>query len=276
MSATSGRENSCGGRSPARSMSRTFVPGQRHAILLAVRARLRRRHPLAAVAPERVLEVQRRDPELARLELLEDLLRVVGAVVVADAGVVATDDEVRAAVVLAADRVPDGLLAGPRTASRPGSTRPSRGPSGSSPRTAPRSSASARPAGRRRPSSRRPAGARAARRRSRARTSGCTRARGGSGSASGTRRPSSSRARRTPRASAAGVSRYCRKSSCGGSAITSSSPATHRSPASWSACDAGVLEVLGPEDRRRLLRRSRLIDLADAAARRAARRPRRR
>ena len=26
MSATSGRENSCGGRSPARSISRTFVP----------------------------------------------------------------------------------------------------------------------------------------------------------------------------------------------------------------------------------------------------------
>ena len=40
---------------------------------------------------------------------LEDLLRVVGAVVAADTGVVAADDEVGAAVVLAADRVPDRL-----------------------------------------------------------------------------------------------------------------------------------------------------------------------
>jgi len=56
-----------------------------------------------------VLEEHRLDVELVRLELVEDQLRVVGAVVVADAGVVAADDEVRAAVVLAADRVPDRL-----------------------------------------------------------------------------------------------------------------------------------------------------------------------
>jgi hypothetical protein len=56
-----------------------------------------------------VLEEHRLDVELVRLELVEDQLRIVGAVVAADAGVVAPDDEVRAAVVLAADRVPDRL-----------------------------------------------------------------------------------------------------------------------------------------------------------------------
>src|SRR5207244_13555378 len=67
---------------------------ERDAVLLAVRAGLRRAHPLAPVAPERVLEHERRDAELVRLELLEDLLRVVGAVVRAHAGVVAPDDEI--------------------------------------------------------------------------------------------------------------------------------------------------------------------------------------
>ena len=78
-------------------------------VVAAVRARLRRRHRAAGVAPERVLEEHRLDAELVRLELVEDELRVVGAVVVADARVVAADDEVRAAEVLAADRVPDRL-----------------------------------------------------------------------------------------------------------------------------------------------------------------------
>ena len=41
--------------------------------------------------------------------VVEDLLRVVGAVVVTDAGVVAADDEVRRAVVAADDRVEDRL-----------------------------------------------------------------------------------------------------------------------------------------------------------------------
>src|SRR5437763_13907833 len=76
---------------------------------------LRRRHLRAGLAPESVLEEHRLDVELVRLELVEDQLRVVGAVVVADTGVVAADDEVRTAVVLAADRVPD-RLARPRVA----------------------------------------------------------------------------------------------------------------------------------------------------------------
>ena len=94
-------------RSP--SISRTFVPDRKTWSSDGVRARLRARHRAARLAPERVLEEHRLDVELVRLELVEDQLRVVGAVVAADAGVVAADDEVRAAVVLAADRVPDRL-----------------------------------------------------------------------------------------------------------------------------------------------------------------------
>src|SRR5204863_7804396 len=78
-------------------------------VVAAVRAGLRRGHRAADLAPERVLEEHRLDPELVRLELIEDALRVVRAVVVADARVVTADDEVRAAEVLAADRVPDRL-----------------------------------------------------------------------------------------------------------------------------------------------------------------------
>src|SRR6266702_4384916 len=78
-------------------------------VVAAVRARLRCRHRAAYAAPERVLEEHRLDSQLVWLELVEDELRVVGAVVVADARVVAPDDEMRAAVVLAADRMPDRL-----------------------------------------------------------------------------------------------------------------------------------------------------------------------
>ena len=98
-----------GGSSPATSISRTFVPLRNTWSSRRMRARLRARHRAARLAPERVLEEHRLDVELVRLELVEDQLRVVRAVVVADARVVAADDEVRAAVVLAADRVPDRL-----------------------------------------------------------------------------------------------------------------------------------------------------------------------
>ena len=66
-----------------------------------------------------MLEEQRRDAEIARRELVEDLLRVVGAVVAPHARVIAADDEVRAAVVLARDRVED-RLARPGVAHRRG------------------------------------------------------------------------------------------------------------------------------------------------------------
>ena len=78
-------------------------------VVAAVRTRFRRRHLAARAAEERVLEEHRLDVELVRLELVEDQLRVVGAVVVPDAGMVAADDEVRTAVILAADCVPDRL-----------------------------------------------------------------------------------------------------------------------------------------------------------------------
>ena len=105
--ATSGRLNSGGGDSPARSISRTFVPLSTtcdsapcgHVLVDAM--------PSHARAEERVIEEQRRDAQLARRELAEDVVRVVRAVVVADTGVVAADDEVRAAVVLAHQRVED-------------------------------------------------------------------------------------------------------------------------------------------------------------------------
>src|SRR3954451_13515978 len=60
-------------------------------ILRLVRARLRARHGAALAAPEGVLEEHRLDIQLVGFEVLEDQLRVVGSVVVADAGVIAPD-----------------------------------------------------------------------------------------------------------------------------------------------------------------------------------------
>src|SRR5436309_10766453 len=68
-------------------------PGKDHTVVFVVRTGLRRTHPLALQTEERVLELQRRDAQLFRLELLEDTLRVVGAVVAADARVVPSYDE---------------------------------------------------------------------------------------------------------------------------------------------------------------------------------------
>src|ERR687897_959403 len=69
-------------------------------------------HAVALAAEESVLEEERRDAELVRIELVEDVLGVEGAVEGADARVVAAHDEVGAAVVLAAEGVEDRL---PRT-----------------------------------------------------------------------------------------------------------------------------------------------------------------
>jgi citrate synthase len=79
-----------------------------HETLLGRRgARLGRRHGARAEAPEGVLEEQGLDAELVQVDLVENALGVVGAVVVAHAGVVAAHDEVGAAVVLAHDGVED-------------------------------------------------------------------------------------------------------------------------------------------------------------------------
>ncbi len=74
-------------------------------ILLAVRARLARNHRQALLAPRRVLELQRHDAQGLRVDPIEDLLRVVRAVVAAHPRMIPPDDKVRAAVVLADDRV---------------------------------------------------------------------------------------------------------------------------------------------------------------------------
>src|SRR5436305_9146332 len=78
---------------------------QEDVVVGAMRAGLARRHPLALVAPEGMLEEERLDAELVDVELVEDQLGVVGAVVVADARVIPPDGEVGAAGVAPCDRV---------------------------------------------------------------------------------------------------------------------------------------------------------------------------
>src|SRR5918992_584202 len=78
-------------------------------MFLAVRARSARSHAVAAVAPERDVHLERTRLERSRRDLVEDLVRVEGPVVAADAGVVAPDNEMRAAVILAEERVQQRL-----------------------------------------------------------------------------------------------------------------------------------------------------------------------
>ncbi len=66
-------------------------------------------HAAAAVAPECPVDFHRHDLQRASRDLVEDVLRVEGAVVVADAGMIASDDEVAAAVVLPEHRVQERL-----------------------------------------------------------------------------------------------------------------------------------------------------------------------
>ena len=56
-----------------------------------------------------MLEADGLNPQLGRRKAIEDVLRVVRPVVVADAGMIAADDEMGAAVVLAHQRVEHGL-----------------------------------------------------------------------------------------------------------------------------------------------------------------------
>jgi hypothetical protein len=80
-----------------------------------VRAGLHGGHGAALVAVEGPIHAQRLQQEGVLRDLEEDLLRVERPVVVADARVVAADDQVAAAVVLAEDRVQE-RLAGTRVA----------------------------------------------------------------------------------------------------------------------------------------------------------------
>src|SRR3712207_3654275 len=89
--------------------------GDEDVVLLGVGAGLGGSHALAGEAEEGVLEEEGGKTDLAFLELVEDGLSVVVAVegfaagVLSGARVVAADDEVGAAVVLAADGVEDRL-----------------------------------------------------------------------------------------------------------------------------------------------------------------------
>src|SRR5918998_6311195 len=89
--------------------------GDEYVVLLVVGAGLCGAHALADEAEEGVLEKEGLEPDLAFLELVEDVLGVVVAVerlaagVLTRARVVAADYEVGAAVVLAADGVEDRL-----------------------------------------------------------------------------------------------------------------------------------------------------------------------
>src|SRR5579884_3186213 len=78
-------------------------------VLFTVAARLARRHSRAAFTIERVLEFERCDPNLARLECVEQPLSVVGSIIRTDARVIAAHDEMRAAEVLANECVEDGF-----------------------------------------------------------------------------------------------------------------------------------------------------------------------
>src|SRR5512145_1874268 len=78
-------------------------------VLGAVRARASGGHAVAAVAPERDVHLERPGLERAGRDLVEDAVRVERPVEFADAGMVASDDEVRAAVVLSEERVQQRL-----------------------------------------------------------------------------------------------------------------------------------------------------------------------
>src|SRR5512145_1419599 len=78
-------------------------------ILRFVRAGASRRHAVAAVAPERDVHLERLRLERARWNLVEHAVRIERPVVLADAGMVAPHDQMRAAVVLAEKRVQQRL-----------------------------------------------------------------------------------------------------------------------------------------------------------------------
>src|SRR5262245_44834987 len=74
-----------------------------------VRAGLRRRHSVTFPTVESDVDLQRLDMKRAVPQLIEDVMRIERTVIVADAGVVAPDDEVGAAEVLANEGMKHGL-----------------------------------------------------------------------------------------------------------------------------------------------------------------------
>src|SRR5713226_93560 len=86
-----------------------FGATERDMMLTAMRAGLRRGHRVARAAEEGMIEEHRRNAKFSGIEFCEDVMRIVCAVVVADAGMVAPDDEMRTAIVLAHQRVENGF-----------------------------------------------------------------------------------------------------------------------------------------------------------------------
>ena len=86
-----------------------FGARQQQAVLLVVRAGACRGHAAALVAPEGPVDLERLGLERILRDFVEDMVRVERAIVAADAGVVAADDQVRAAVVLAEQGVQQRL-----------------------------------------------------------------------------------------------------------------------------------------------------------------------
>src|SRR5512144_1680839 len=84
-------------------------PRDAEPLAVLVRARACRRDAAAAVAPERLVDLERLRLERVLRDLVEDAVRVERPVVLAHAGVVAPDDLVRAAVVLAKEGVQQRL-----------------------------------------------------------------------------------------------------------------------------------------------------------------------
>src|SRR6266498_3950604 len=70
-----------------------------------VRTRLTRGHCCTRPAVESVVKKQWCNTQLFRFELVEDVLRVIRSVVATDSGMIATHDEVRAAIVLSNQRM---------------------------------------------------------------------------------------------------------------------------------------------------------------------------
>src|SRR4030095_8311812 len=66
-----------------------------------MRTGLARRHCSTSAAIERVVEEERGDTQLFGFELIEDVMRIISSIVVTHTGMIATDYEMRAAVILA-------------------------------------------------------------------------------------------------------------------------------------------------------------------------------
>src|SRR5712692_250921 len=78
-------------------------------LITAMRAGLRGCHRVTGAAEEGVVKEHGGDAKLCRVELRKDVVSIIRAIVVANTGMVATDDERRAAVVLAHQSMEDGF-----------------------------------------------------------------------------------------------------------------------------------------------------------------------